>query len=362
MRILLVEPFYGGSHKVWADNVQEIFGDIVDIITLPDRFWKWRMEGGAWELARQYKNQSISYDVIVVSDLINLSLFLSLADIDRKQTRVLFYMHENQLSYPWSKTDKDVGLDRDRHYGFINIMNTIVADQVFFNSRFHREDFGNAIEPFLSVFPDSKIEFTKTDLDKKSDVLPIPLHLKKMIGQPKIQKANQVVLWNHRWEYDKNPDLFFNTLFQLKEEGLDFKLNVIGQKYKRYPEIFDVAAKELSEEILHFGYVKSNDDYLDILAESTVLPVSSNHDFFGISVIEAMAAGCVPLFPRRLVYPDHLDVEKYSDLFYDTEREFKTKLSLILSGNHSDVSVAREMLKYDIDTLKPVYFEKILAR
>ena len=34
-----------------------------------------------------------------------------------------------------------------------------------------------------------------------------------------IKDQDPVILWNHRWEYDKNPEFFFNTLSKLKKNG-----------------------------------------------------------------------------------------------------------------------------------------------
>ena len=31
-------------------------------------------------------------------------------------------------------------------------------------------------------------------------------------------KREPLILWNHRWEYDKNPEPFFQSLFRLKDE------------------------------------------------------------------------------------------------------------------------------------------------
>lgn len=36
-------------------------------------------------------------------------------------------------------------------------------------------------------------------------------------------------------EHDKNPELFFNALFTLLEEGLNFKVSVLGEKYEEVP-------------------------------------------------------------------------------------------------------------------------------
>jgi len=36
------------------------------------------------------------------------------------------------------------------------------------------------------------------------------------------------ILWNARWEHDKNPEQFFEVLFSLDEAGLPFRLAVLG--------------------------------------------------------------------------------------------------------------------------------------
>jgi len=47
MKILLVEPFFVGSHASWAKGYQQFSQHDVEILSLPGRHWKWRMYGGA---------------------------------------------------------------------------------------------------------------------------------------------------------------------------------------------------------------------------------------------------------------------------------------------------------------------------
>jgi hypothetical protein len=41
MRILLIEPYFGGSHKAWAQGYVTHSRHDVTLLTLPARFWKW---------------------------------------------------------------------------------------------------------------------------------------------------------------------------------------------------------------------------------------------------------------------------------------------------------------------------------
>ena len=355
MKLLLVEPFYRGSHKLWADNVQSIFSTEMDLLTLPGKYWKWRMEGSAWKLADEYQRLNKLFDIIICSDLINLSAFLSLIKLDRKKTMVVMYMHENQINYPWNTADVDLKQGRDRHYGFMNLMNCLVADKIFFNSDFHKNAFIESLHGFVKPFPDAKISIDLDSLKSRSKTIPIPLELQSLIKRKKNRThPRKIILWNHRWEYDKNPDLFFSTLSSIKQKGFKFNLVVVGEKFSRYPEVFDLAKHEFKDEIVHFGYVESRHEYETLLEGADILPVTSNHDFFGISVIEAIAAGVTPLLPNRLAYPEHINPDKFPHLFYDHDQEFEGKLTVLLSTELT-TNLKEKMLKYDMTHVSGLY-------
>ena len=78
MKILYIEPFYTGSHKQWIDSYKLYSKYDIDILSLPGRFWKWRMHGGAITLAKKFIENNKKYDIIIASDMLNLPLFISL--------------------------------------------------------------------------------------------------------------------------------------------------------------------------------------------------------------------------------------------------------------------------------------------
>jgi len=140
-------------------------------------------------------------------------------------------------------------------------------------------------------------------------------------------------LWNHRWEYDKNPEVFFEILSGIKKKGINFKLIVLGEKTEKYPKIFDWAKIYFKEELVHFGYVSSKQKYWSLLHKASILPVTSNQDFFGISIVEAMHSDVFPLLPNRLVYPEHIPAERQKIHLYNNERELESMLiDLLQSG------------------------------
>lgn len=39
-----------------------------------------------------------------------------------------------------------------------------------------------------------------------------------------IRKDSVHIVWPHRWEFDKNPKLFFDTLYKLKSDNVNFQV------------------------------------------------------------------------------------------------------------------------------------------
>jgi hypothetical protein len=179
MTIALVEPFFSGSHKRWAEEFTAKSQHDVFLLTLPGRYWKWRMHGGAVSLAEKWKDHFRSRplpDHILTTDMIDLSTFKALAQITN--IPIHLYFHENQLTYPWSETDQDISFQRDHHYGFINFTSALCADHLWFNSAYHKQSFLSALPDFLRQFPDQHLDQHIPSLAEKSKVLYLGMDLK----------------------------------------------------------------------------------------------------------------------------------------------------------------------------------------
>ena len=67
------------------------------------------------------------------------------------------------------------------------------------------------------------------------------------------------------------------------------------------------------------GFVDSFEEYARLLHLADILPVTSQQDFFGGSVVEAIYCNCHPILPNRLAYTDHIpsalhDIHLYHDI------------------------------------------------
>ncbi|MCF6247988.1 MAG: DUF3524 domain-containing protein [Desulfobacula sp.] len=348
MKILYLEPFFGGSHKDFALGFKENSAHDVELITLPGRFWKWRMRGAALYFFEQVGDLN-RYDAIFATDMMNLTDFIGLAK--GPVPPILMYFHENQLSYPLP-----LGGRRDIHTGFTNITSALAADKVLFNSKYHFDAFiaaaGDLIgrspdypphkivqiirEKTQIAYPGCRFETGPIEFDKKTPSLfsnqALPRHVKPPL-----------IIWNHRWEYDKNPEMFFDALEIIKDEGIPFLLALLGEKPGSVPEIFLDAKEEFESRIVIFGYAKSRQEYISWLKKGSIIVSCANQENFGISVVEAVRYGCLPLLPDRLSYPELIPKEMHSKLLYQSKKDFIGKLRDMLVNSESNKSLQIKM-------------------
>jgi len=384
MRVLLVSPYHGGSHAAWALGLQRCSTHDIELLTLPDRFWKWRMHGGAATLARRFlracEDGDAPPDVILATDMLDLSTFLALTRSVTASTPAVLYMHENQLTYPLP-ADADKGPmrrqlgERDQHYAFINFASMLAADRVVFNSSFHHDAWFTELPPFLRHFPEYNELGSIDGLRAKSSVLPVGID----IGDPPSGAAPAapadgahprtgvspaegpdsahaadhdatdppLVIWNQRWEYDKNPAELVDALREVAARGIDFRLAICGQSYSKASSALEGARSSLRNQLIHFGFAEA-DHYRRLLAAADITLSTAHHEFFGIGVLEAMAHGAFAVLPDRLNYPALVQGDDISDAtrqrcLYGSHEELVDKLSWALQDIDAARTAGREL-------------------
>lgn len=338
MHIALIEPYFTGSHAAWATEYARYSGHAIEILRLSGHWWKWRMHGGAVTLAETFLKSDALPDLLLVTDMLDLTTFLALTRQKTASLPAAIYFHENQICYPWSPDDRDISQKRDQHYGFINYSSALAADKVVFNSRYHQEAFFEELPRFLKQFPDQTELESVAIIRSKSCVLPLGFDFQRF-DRPELQEQKEeyterapLILWNHRWEYDKNPDDFFQALFMLDEQGLDFRVAILGENFRQNHPIFGSAREKLRDKIVHYGYVEDSEDYAQWLHRADIVPVTSYQEFFGVSLVEALYCGCYPLLPKRLTYPELIPYETYPEIFYNNFEDLVEKLAAALDA------------------------------
>jgi glycosyltransferase involved in cell wall biosynthesis len=357
MKVLIISPYHGGSHRAWAEGYQRYSQHEVALLTLPDRFWKWRMHGGAVTLARRFVERKYKPDVILATDMLDVTTFLALTRPYISHTPLILYMHENQLTYPLPE-DGTVGSmrrqlgERDYHYAFINYASMLAADQVWFNSLFHMNSWLTAVPSFLKHFPEYNELGTVEKLRTKSHVLPVGVDFERLeIGDWRLKETSQspisnlqspLILWNQRWEYDKNPEAFFAALLEVAEAGVPFRVALCGQQYGKRPSAFDEGLAKLADCIIHSGYADF-ETYRRLLWEADIVISTAHHEFFGISILEAVYCHTFPILPHRLSYPQLIPESYHHHCLYQNQGGLVQRLKWALANVEQAKKIAEEL-------------------
>ncbi|WP_051208381.1 tRNA-queuosine alpha-mannosyltransferase domain-containing protein [Saccharospirillum impatiens] len=308
MQVLLLSAYHSASHAYWCKGLMDAFPDIDwTLKTQPARHFSWRVEasGLLWALADD-PDMERHYDLIIatsLSDLTRLRAFRAhLAAIP-----TWLYFHENQFAHPRSAsqaTDHQIG------WQFLSIQNALCADWVSFNTEFNRRTFFAGARKLLRRFPEKLPGEPMVRIERHSDVLPVPLtdDFAALSGHA---KEPDLIVWNHRWEWDKQPERFLAALVRLREAGVGFRLAMLGSGGGRNGE-FDQQRQALGDAVVHWGEA-SRDDYAQWVARAGIGVSTALHDFQGLSMLELAQAGAQVVVPNRLAYPECLPTARFYD-------------------------------------------------
>lgn len=305
LKLAICDPYHRGSHRQFTETVAEMCredGFEVQLFTMRGKHWKWRMQGAAARFSEDLV--SSQPDVILTTDMVDVSRLRGLLPAHLRNTRIIQYFHENQLTFPWPDHDPDLGQRIDRTYGMTNVMSALSADEVWFNSQFHRETFLKAAAELLAEMPDGKFSLEPLN---NSQVRYLPVNLKRFgdLSPEQIQRplhAPLRIVWNHRWTMDKGADRFVALLHTMRAEAIPFELALMGLGLASSEWNSDLNA--FSDQIQFRQPASSPSEYSHWLTWADVMFHDPRQEFFGISVVEAMHHGVIPIVPNHGPYPE----------------------------------------------------------
>ena len=318
LSILALDAFHGGSHRQFTQNLKRQSRHQWHLLTGKPVHWKWRMRSSPIAFAeqtRQLEDTAVSPDVLFCTDMLDLPVYLGMLGHNRiQQIPKVVYFHENQWTYPTSPRRKP-----DNHFGYTNLLSAISADQIWFNSQFHLDDFLQGSRKFLKQMPDTRDLHQLDRLRTKAHIIPPGFKIPDNLASEEVSAAKTglpltsppdkdeiTVGWVSRWEYDKCPEGFLSLLKRLQASGIRFKLILLGARPRHsVPELEEIRTTYASN-ILHDGFADDLEAYWELLARMDVVVSTANHEFFGIAICEAIWAGAVPVVPDRLSYRDHV--------------------------------------------------------
>ena len=325
LKFLFLEPFFGGSHREFARGLVSHSQHHIDLLTLPARFWKWRMRGAALYFIKKIPSLK-SYDGLLTTGLMSLSDFKALSNDACPPT--LVYLHETQLTYPLAP-----GEHMDYQFGFTDMTTALAADRILFNSRTHSDTFFSLLPGFLKMMPEYRPLWVVDKIRAKAGFLYPGCRFPSddIPGADSPREFPPLIIWNHRWEFDKNPDQFFQALDAALENGVAFRLALLGENFQAVPKAFESARERYGKRIVQYGYVQSREEYIRWLQRGSIVISTARQENFGIAVVEAIRFGCVPLLPDRLAYPEIIPEQFQASVLYKDTGDLVQKLTRLIT-------------------------------
>lgn len=320
MKILLLSAYDTPSHRHWCETLMEHFPQHDwTMLNLPARYFSWRVRGNSLSFAFGERDEPWqNYDLAIATSMVDLSALRGFVP-SLAQIPTLVYFHENQFAYPASQQQH-----KSIEPQILNIYTALAADKVVFNSEYNRQTFLAGANELLNKMPDQVPAGLLERIDSVSEVLPVPLS-SVSVESYRDNSTPLQVLWNHRWEYDKAPVRLFAALKQALSSGVALELHIVGQQFRQAPSVFAEMESYLQEfypgVIKHWGFIESPADYQQLLAVCDVVVSTALHDFQGLAVLEAVAAGCIPMLPNRLCYSEWFADSYLYTSFEDIDRE-----------------------------------------
>lgn len=323
MKILLLSSYDTPSHSYWSKSLIRNFPEYNwTYLKLPARKFSWRIRGNplSW-MANESKALLNSYDTILATSMVDLSTIIGLFP-NLGSAKKVYYFHENQFEYPLSNDRSHSNVESM----MVNLYGALAADEAVFNSNYNMNSFFSGAEKLLKRINDHSPVSILDNIRKKAQILPVPISLKSTYIEKKIPQS---IIWNHRWEYDKNPEDYYKALDILKSKNIDFKLIMMGIQFKNSPEAFNGIKNDFKNNILCWGE-QSKQEYLRWLKKGEYIISTAIHEFQGLAVMEGVQMGAIPLVPDRLSYPQWFPKENLygnspKDLASKVEESFKQK-------------------------------------
>lgn len=309
--VWILDPFHAGSHASWSRGLStslEGEGHRVTMHSLPGRHWKWRMHGAAATWTSLMHSSPVP-DVVVTTDMCDVAQLRGLMPRAWAKVKVVCMFHENQLTFPWSPDDPDASNGRDNTYAYINISSCLAADEVWFNSFHHQHLFLEAVDPWMQRMPKPHLKQVREKIKSKSVVMPLGMDFSHWTSPNDLCRDfshvdTPLVLWNHRWSWDKGTDAWMKFTHEVLERDLAAQFVVLGAAFGRQPEGWESMRDRLGSRCVHWGFLENQQDYVQWLWKAHIVPIHPHQEYFGLSVLEAMRCRTIPWLPEAHAYTE----------------------------------------------------------
>lgn len=174
--------------------------------------------------------------------------------------------------------------------------------------------------------------------EDKIFVVGAPVDSKQISAHDEPRDKN-LILFNHRLNDDKKPAYFLRMVEKLSYQfpELKFRISTNLNEQDFWSAMDRDITVSLKDSLSRFRSLSiifnpARDDYFQLLNRAYLAPCFSTHETFGFSVAESLAAGCLPVVPARLTYPELVNGD--TDLMYpstgDLDKDYQAALKQII--------------------------------
>lgn len=352
----MVSPFHGqSSHAAWAEGLKRHSRHRISVVEMEDRAWSWRLKGSSPTLSLKM-GEVDAVDLVMATSMTCLSsLFGLLRKGPLASLAAVYYMHENQLTYPIRPGGK-----RDAQLVLRQFHSQLASDHVWFNSEHNRTSWFTQLPKFLAAFPDHQGLERLQDLERKSKVMPVGLELPKC--PPKLEDPSRpILLWNQRWEWEKGIDRFSDLVKKLGPEA-NFDVVLLGPSPGPREPTREALEEFLGPRLLHSGWC-DRASYQQWLEKASFAISTARHEFFGISLLEAAAHGLMLFLPEDLSYPEILPPELHQFCLYRGPKDLHRAVRTFLEQPHDYLKIRAALqaraYQYSWSRLVELYDEEL---
>ncbi len=290
--VWLFSAYRADSHAAWADWLVDSQSWLKwRRFELPGRHFAWRIRGNplSWLDALPASRP----DAIVATSMVDLA---TLKGLHPRLGRVpsLLYFHENQFAYP--RSSRQIASIEPQ---MVQLYGALAAQRVLFNSAYNRDSFLDGVSALLHRMPDHLPSGVAERLAQRMGLCAVPIRPVDPAGE----RQRNLILWNHRWEYDKAPQVFEEALQLLAGRDVDFRLALLGSRPNTVPEALRQLRQDFAYCIL-FDEKADAQTYRQVLGSCAIAVSTARHEFQGLAMLEASSAGARPLVPDALCYPE----------------------------------------------------------
>jgi glycosyltransferase involved in cell wall biosynthesis len=139
------------------------------------------------------------------------------------------------------------------------------------------------------------------------------------------------------------------VLQALAARDVPFRIAICGAGRPELPKV-------LASRTIHLGRVEDRQEYWALLGRCHIVVSTAVHEFFGVSVLEAVHAGARPVVPDRLAYRETLPAEYR----HATEEELLARLERLCRGwATGEIALRRDRAelvnRYRSESVVPIY-------